>query len=845
MKKNVASQKWRVFAYGLPDHASPGEPITGDAAQISAKISKDGAALSALGDAAPVELEDGFYEFDLTQAETNAHDLLLSPESSTAEVQVIGVPGNIVTTAQYFSELGVESDGDLTKVNLCAQTTLVDQCTLADTVTDVTNEVSANMTSISGDTPAADNLEAMYDGTGYVDGTAPSSRDQVGNIASGSAAINAVTILAPNGFVITTGTNEVNDEDSTHEEDATYHSLDDVGNAIDAHYLFNIGGNGAPVSVSWHGYAQGNNKAFAVYAWNYSLGTPAWEQIGTITGSTLATHQTVAFDLTSGQVGTGANIGEVKFRFATADGATFATDRILCSYAVVAQSVGYADGAIWVDSAGTAGAEVYVNGTADNPCPWANALTINATLGLNKFHIASGVTVTLAAAATNYSLYGEGLWVLALGGQSIAGAFFTKASVSGTATGANAIFERCAIQANASIANCRFDKCGFNTPSGSPFVSNAAGQFVFVDCFSLVAGSGTPYFDFTGEGTTVGINNRRWAGGFHCTMDSDCVLSHEVVVGGGCTIITGGGDAEIRGITRSLTATMSAAETVQFDGITGPIILSGTTTATVNLYGVSSSLSDTTSAATVNDLTTRGPDVAAILVDTGTTIPTTLGTPADTDIATDIANVDANVDSILTDTAEIGAAGAGLTDLGGMSVGMKAEVQVEADDALVANHLDHFFKVAFNAAAEPGDADSWINFVTQDNGSGKPQFTVDALEKGPSGGAASDRYEVMGDLVQDEGGAVRWCAWLEHNGQPQTTATNCRTDSWQFNGDGTITTLGTDQDVVNPDAHGTFNGSISPALEPGIEYKMRIIIEFDSTDYVGFLPFKLPVRATS
>jgi len=41
-----------------------------------------------------------------------------------------------------------------------------------------------------------------------------------------------------------------------------------------------------------------------------------------------------------------------------------------------------------------------------------------------------------------------------------------------------------------------------------------------------------------------------------------------------------------------------------------------------------------------------------------------------------------SVTAILTDTAVIGVAGAGLTDLGGMSTGMKAEVNVEADTAL-------------------------------------------------------------------------------------------------------------------------------------------------------------------
>lgn len=54
-----------------------------------------------------------------------------------------------------------------------------------------------------------------------------------------------------------------------------------------------------------------------------------------------------------------------------------------------------------------------------------------------------------------------------------------------------------------------------------------------------------------------------------------------------------------------------------------------------------------------------------------------------------ISTLDAVVDTvkaetalIVTDTAEIGTAGAGLTDLGGMSTGMKAEVNTEADTAL-------------------------------------------------------------------------------------------------------------------------------------------------------------------
>jgi len=48
----------------------------------------------------------------------------------------------------------------------------------------------------------------------------------------------------------------------------------------------------------------------------------------------------------------------------------------------------------------------------------------------------------------------------------------------------------------------------------------------------------------------------------------------------------------------------------------------------------------------------------------------------------DAANLPSTTDSILVDTAVIGAAGAGLTDLGGMSTTMKAQVNTEAVDAL-------------------------------------------------------------------------------------------------------------------------------------------------------------------
>lgn len=100
LQKNVASQKWRVFAFDT----TTGVAKTGDAANITAKIAKDWAAAGATNDVNPTETEDGYYLFDLTQAETNADNLDLYPESATANIQVIGVPGSMLTSPVGFPD---------------------------------------------------------------------------------------------------------------------------------------------------------------------------------------------------------------------------------------------------------------------------------------------------------------------------------------------------------------------------------------------------------------------------------------------------------------------------------------------------------------------------------------------------------------------------------------------------------------------------------------------------------------------------------------------------------------------------------------------------------------------
>jgi hypothetical protein len=71
MFKNVASQSVAVYAF----NPSTGAPVTGDAANMTMYISKDGAAAVALGTPTPTEIDathmPGWYKVTLAQAETD------------------------------------------------------------------------------------------------------------------------------------------------------------------------------------------------------------------------------------------------------------------------------------------------------------------------------------------------------------------------------------------------------------------------------------------------------------------------------------------------------------------------------------------------------------------------------------------------------------------------------------------------------------------------------------------------------------------------------------------------------------------------------------------------------
>jgi hypothetical protein len=105
-----------------------------------------------------------------------------------------------------------------------------------------------------------------------------------------------------------------------------------------------------------------------------------------------------------------------------------------------------------------------------------------------------------------------------------------------------------------------------------------------------------------------------------------------------------------------------------------------------------------------------------------------------------------DIDAILTDTAEIGSAGAGLTAVP-WNASWDAEVQSEVQDAIEANHLDHLLAVDYDPAAKPGTATALLNELVENDG-GVSRFTENSLEQAPSGTGAS--AATIADAVWDE-----------------------------------------------------------------------------------------------
>jgi hypothetical protein len=550
MIKNTASQA--IGAQMIA--ASDGSAFTG---AVTCYVCGDGGtqAAGSVGSGACTHKGNGYHTYAPAQAETNYSLIAFTFTGSgaiPATVQVETAGGDsyaVLTHADYgLAKLArTGADGDTLE-------TLSDQLDLID----------AGVGSIGSGTGAALNFAATGDNT--------------------ATPVLGVTFVGSQGTTAFT---------ATAAEDGSRHEITDSGGAtdIDLVYAFNIGPGRNAAKVTWKGYVT-NADTVLVQAYNGAT----WDTRASITGTTATVNVTRDIALLATHTGTGASAGLVYIRFlATGQSAiVLRTDELLVAGVNIGQTVGYADGAVWVDTVGgSAGTTPFVNGVADNPAlTWADAQTIAAGLGLNRYHLISGSSITLTASAAGITLRGDGLWSLALGGQDISAAFIERATVTGSAIGNAAVFAECVITDDVSTGPAFFDRCGFSCAENHPFVAALPGQYLLADCMSMVAGSGTPYFNYAGTGGVTGVNIRRWSGGNHLTLDANVTATIEVVTGGGQTVVCNGGDVEIRGICRAVTLQgVTATTKAQIAAVTGPISIAGVG-GEVNIYGVCGVVTD-------------------------------------------------------------------------------------------------------------------------------------------------------------------------------------------------------------------------------------------------------------
>lgn len=412
------------------------------------------------------------------------------------------------------------------------------------------------------------------------------------------------------------------------------HSINDSGDDIDVVYGYQVGGNrqGTILTV----FADVDGGADRVNVKIYDHVAVAWITVGEIGNDDL-----LSVPLTAPFTGTSSELGKVYVRFET-DSTTPSNLRVwecLVSAVQVDSSIGYSNGTIWIDTiTGVAGTENHVNGTGDNPSDsLADATTISSSIGIKRFEIAPASSITFAASETQKIYKGDG-WNLTLNGADISDTHIHGAhAVSGICTATSLyVFEHCV------FTDVTLNSGGYvhiSAIKGTLTLGNA-GSYHLHNCF---ADSNTGVIvDFNGVGVSV-LHIHGFEGKITFkNMDAN----HNVHCGGGGQIFTDtctGGQIHHFGQFR-------------YTDVGG------------NVTDIQSDIEN---------------NVDEILIDTAAITPGGDATEAKQDtIIANLATVDGIVDAVLVDTNEIGTAGAGLTDLGGMSSAMKAEVNVEADSAI-------------------------------------------------------------------------------------------------------------------------------------------------------------------
>jgi hypothetical protein len=542
MKKNVAGQHISAQMITLADGSDFNGTVT-----VTVRLDSGN---QAAGLGTVTNKTNGEYDYAPTQAETNADFIVYSFSGAAALTRDRSVYTTFPQTGDNFARIGV-AGASLTDLGgmstgMKAEVQVESAAALAAIFLDHLMFTAVTDTDVADNSLMAKILSASgtADFSDFVNSTdsLPALAVAIGGLATGSSAIS----IQAESYVLTTGTETLGTVADTATVDLAYHEHTDTAGAMDLYYQFNVGGTGVAASVTFDGLINGGNDLITLYAYNWA--GASWDVIGLLIGTNGTSQTELQPDLLVRHTGSGANLGLVRIRFFTAAGLTSATlkvDRIITSYAVVSQSVGYDGGQVWIDTInGSAGTEAFVNGTADNPClTVADAIAVAAVVGLSRYFVISGSSVTLTSSHIDENWDGQN-WELALGGQDISRTIFHGATAAGIAIGTSPQFEHCEM-GDVTLPPCRING---STGFSGTLTAGSAGDYNIIDCVSLASGVSAPIIDCNAAVGATTFNLSGWAGAIDFTNIG--VGDNVTVEGiGGVISVNGvGGNALIRGI---------------------------------------------------------------------------------------------------------------------------------------------------------------------------------------------------------------------------------------------------------------------------------------------------------
>ncbi len=560
---------------------------------------------------------------------------------------------------------------------------------LVDTATAVTNQVTADVTAVSGDATAANNLELDYDGTGYNksnstigtcttntdmrgtdsaalasvctearlseldEATAGKMANQVDEIRTDTGEIGAagagLTAVPWNAAWDAEVQSEVNDGlvalGLDHLVSAAVVGADVTDNSIIAKMV------ASGATADWDTFVNTTESLQALRD-HIADGTNLTEAGGTgdhLTALATAAAQTTAqndLDIITGAAGviiddSAANdttisdaVWDEELTGASHNNANSAGRRLR----TLQESAGVYGGYIWIDTvngANPASPTNYEDGTSDNPVDnIADANTLATALGITRFKVAPGSSITFAASQQNQLFEGDS-WTLALGGQNIDGSTIIGATVSGIGTNTSdaQYFIRCIMNA----CTLPGDTHTIDSAIANTQTVGEAGNYFWSNCYSAVAGNGTPNLDINNV-ANVNINWRHYSGGVQ-------VLN---AVGTTAMSYESDGQIQVAASCTSLTLTVRGNCSITDNGTTTSLSQDGA----VNLTNISDAVWDEDATAHQTG-GTFGQAIGDPGANTETMYDALITDAAGTNIAADVITVDTVVDAIKVQTDKL------------------------------------------------------------------------------------------------------------------------------------------------------------------------------------------------